>query len=107
MAESQRHRQEMTPANQRLSFVRDSGSTRGNIQRNGTHQRLVRMGIGLLVRFKTVDTFGHPHGVYRGQGASRGLMHGSFAKRLSARNCTNDGCGVTYVPHDATLSKNA
>ena len=85
----------------RLGF--DSSSPRGNVQRDGTHQRLIRMGVGLLVRFKAVDAFGHPHGVYRGQGASRGLMHGSFAQRLSAGNCSNDGGGVAYVPHGATL----
>ena len=87
----------------RLGF--DTSSPRGNVQRDGTHQRLIRMGVGLLVRFKAVDAFGLAHGVYRGQGASRGLMHGSFAQRLGARNCTNDGCGVAYVPHGATLSE--
>jgi hypothetical protein len=87
------------------SWVRCSCLARSYVQRNGAYQSVLCVGIGLLMRFETIDAFGNAHGVDRGQSAAGGLVHSSLAQRLRASNWLDDGGGVSDVSHSVTLSE--
>ena len=58
------------------------------------HQRLIRMGIGLLVRFKAINTMGMTKGVYRFKTHEQANAHAdealvrAIALNIAARRTT-------------------
>ena len=74
-----------------------------DIQRDGSHQSLLRVGIGLLVRFKAVDALGNAYSVDRSQSAASRLVDCGFAQSGSPGHCWQLWGGASNVAHGGGL----